>query len=365
MKTTIRSAQERRNGLREFLTLRRVLIGLILIGGLFVLYWYLPAFMPLILALVTALILEPLIQFIQKILRLKHRLSAVIMVFIFFVCLIGALFYLAITKLINEALKFVNRLPYYISQITFYVEQAIDRLNETIADLPQPLIDEISKQNVLVINKANELSQQALALLASWAQGIPNLIIWIIIYLITLFLISKDLPRYKLSFYNMFNAETAEKVRYMSQRLSRVFTGFLKAQFLVSIVIFIVSYIGLLIISPKNALLMSFIIWVIDVIPIVGSIVILAPWATFALLSGATSKSIQLMILALILLIIRRILEPKVMGDHIGLKPLPTLLGIYLGYTFLGLVGLIAGPLIIITIRSAKEAGLIRFDFKI
>ena len=342
-----------------------MLIAIFLVGGVLVLYWYLSAFMPLIMALLTALILEPLINFIKKILRLKSRLTAVIMVFIFFVCLIGALFYLSITKLIDEALKFTGRLPYYISQVTFYVEQAIERFNETIATLPQPLIDEIGKQHVLVINKANEWSQQAFTIMAGLAQGIPTLVIWIIIYLLTLFLISKDLPRYKESFYSMFNPDMREKVRYMSQRLSRVFTGFFKAQFLVSIVIFIVSYIGLLLISPRNALLMSFIIWVIDVIPIIGSIVILAPWAAFALLSGATSKSIQLLILALILLVIRRTLEPKVMGDHIGLKPLPTLLGIYLGYTFLGLVGLIAGPLIIITVLSAKEAGLIRLDFKI
>jgi sporulation integral membrane protein YtvI len=359
------AAKRGRIQLKEIFTLKRVLVGLVLILGIYILYRYLSVFMPLILALFTALLLEPLIKFIQKTLRLKHRLVSVFMVFIFFVCLVGALFYLAITKLVNEAVKFMDRLPYYISQGTYYFEAAVNRFNETIATLPQPLIDEIDKQSLIIISKANELSQQALAILADWVQGIPNLVIVVIIYLITLFLISKDLPRYVQSFYNMFQEETAEKVRYMSQRLARVFTGFFKAQFLVSIIIFIVSYIGLLLITPRNALLMAFIIWVIDVIPIIGSIVILAPWAAFHLISGATSTGIQLLILALILLVIRRTVEPKVMGDQIGLQPLPTLIGIYLGFYFLGVIGLIAGPLLIIAFLSAKEAGLIRFNFKI
>lgn len=357
--------QRGRTKLREIFTLKRLIVSVVLILGLYLLYRYLAAFMPLILALFTALLLEPLIRFTQNTLRLKHRLLSVSVVFIFFVCIIGALFYLAITKLVNEVVKFMGRLPYYISQGTYLVETSINRFNETIATLPQPLIDEIEKQSVMVISKAQELSQQALAILADWVQAIPNLIVVVIIYLITLFLISKDLPRYIDSFYKIFKEETAEKVRYMSQRLRRVFTGFFKAQFLVSILIFIVAYIGLLIITPRNALLMAFIIWVIDVIPIIGSIVILAPWAAFHLLAGSSSIGIQLLILALILLIIRRTVEPKVMGDQIGLQPLPTLIGIYLGFYFLGVVGLIAGPLVIIAIQSAVEAGLIRFNFKI
>lgn len=71
------------------------------------------------------------------------------------------------------------------------------------------------------------------------------------------------------------------------------------------------------------------------------------------------------MFLAAILLIIRRTVEPKVMGDQIGLPPLPTLIGLWLGLYFFGIIGLIIGPLSIIAILSAKEAGLIKLDFKI
>jgi predicted PurR-regulated permease PerM len=110
---------------------------------------------------------------------------------------------------------------------------------------------------------------------------------------------------------------------------------------------------------------MSIIIWIIDFIPIIGSIVILGPWALFHLLTGDLAMGTQLAILAAVLLIIRRTVEPKVMGTHIGLSPLATLIAMYLGLKLIGILGFIIGPLLVIAFNSAKEAGLIRMNFKI
>ena len=71
---------------------------------------------------------------------------------------------------------------------------------------------------------------------------------------------------------------------------------------------------------------MSIIIWVIDFIPLIGSIVVLGPWAIFHLLTGNIALGTQLAVLAAILLIIRRTVEPKVMGTHIGCSLLLTLI---------------------------------------
>ena len=72
----------------------------------------------------------------------------------------------------------------------------------------------------------------------------------------------------------------------MITRLNAVLIGFMKAQLLVSFIIFAVTFVGLLLITPKYAVVMSLIIWIIDVIPILGSIIILAPWALYHFISG-------------------------------------------------------------------------------
>lgn len=348
----------------QLFTRKHIFIAFITIIIGIILYLYLSVFIPIIMAILTALIIEPVVKVLQKYLHFK-RLPAVVTVFTAFVCFISVIFYLAITKLVNEAVKFITRLPFYIYEVNLFAEETFESFNDAVSGLPPNLIIELEKQLDTIYDIGNDLAEQAVPLLSTWAQNIPNMIIIIIIYLISLFLISLELPKYVAGFYARFKDENVEKVQYMFHRSARVFTGFFKAQFLVSIIIFIVSYLALLIISPKNALLMAIIIWIIDFIPIIGSISILAPWGLFELISGHTDTGIQLLILAAVLLIIRRTVEPKVMGDHIGLPALPTLLGLYFGFYFLGVVGLIIGPLMIITFLSAREAGIIKWDFKI
>jgi sporulation integral membrane protein YtvI len=356
---------ERRFPLQRTFTLKKIMIALILILIGLALYFYLSVFMPIILAFFTALMLEPLVQWVQKTIRSKRRLPAVTVVFTLFLCFITLSIYLAITKLVNEAIRFLDRLPYYVVEITFFVEDLIYDFNQAVSGLPATLITQLNQQSSMILDKGDKLAENAINLLGTWAQGIPNLFVVAIIYLITLFLISMDLPRLKESFYNHFKEDNAKKVRYVTERLGYVFVGFFKAQFLVSIVIFVVSYLGLLIISPKHALMMSIIIWIIDFIPIIGSIVILGPWALFDLISGDTTTGVKLVILAGVLLALRRTLEPLIMGEQIGLSALSTLISIYLGLYFFGIVGLFAGPLFIITLKSAIEAGIIKTDFKI
>ncbi|SUX55506.1 sporulation integral membrane protein YtvI [Lysinibacillus sphaericus] len=132
--------------------------------------------------------------------------------------------------------------------------------------------------------------------------------------MIALFLFMLDLPKLKQITYKYLKPSTEKKLKIITNRLKDAFFGFMKAQVLVSFIIAGVTFIGLLLIQPKFALTMTFIIWIIDVIPFLGSIIILAPWGTYHLLMGNTSIAIKLFVLAAILLIIRRTVEPKVMA---------------------------------------------------
>lgn len=81
--------------------------------------------------------------------------------------------------------------------------------------------------------------------------------------------------------------------------------------------------------------------------------------------TGDTIMGIKLTILAAILLAVRRTVEPKMMGQHMGLSPLATLIAMFLGLKLLGILGFILGPLLVIAFTSAKDAGIIKWEFKI
>ncbi|WP_209125498.1 sporulation integral membrane protein YtvI [Alkalihalobacillus sp. BA299] len=347
-------------------TKRNIIIALTIILLVIAGYFILPVSLPLILALFTALILVPAVKALSEKIKMKRNL-AVMIVFTLFVCFIGLSGYFIVTKAITQGVQLAENLPTYINDINRAWLTFQRDLEDQYEDLPPELVFEINRQVTQTLNNLRmELSNRDLISdLTSLITTIPAFLVNLLVYLIALFLFLLELPRLKQKLYSYFSEKTADKVNFMVSRLSYVIAGFFKAQFLVSIIIFIVSLIGLLIIVPELALLMAFILWIIDFIPIIGSIAILGPWALFHLLTGDINLGSQLLILAGVLLIIRRVVEPKVMGQHIGLSPLATLIAMYIGLMLFGVIGFIIGPLIMIAFTSAKEAGIIKFNIKI
>lgn len=329
-------------------------------------YLILPVSVPLIIAFFTALFLEPFVKLLQIKFKINQRLS-VLIIFISFLLFIGLTGYFITTKVVTEAIKIIQNGPYYISEISYEWLHAEEKLTSVAKDLPKEVVDEVSKQVQGFLNKIKEdlVAYLNIENVKAILTNIPNYLVSLIVYLIALFLFLIDIPRLKEAMYHRLTEKTADKVHFMGSRLSYVISGFLKAQFLVSVIIFIVSLIGLLFIAPGVALVMSLIIWIIDFIPIIGSIVILGPWALFHLFTGNISIGLQLAVLSAVLLIIRRTIEPKIMGSQIGLSPLSTLIAMYLGIKLLGILGFIIGPLLLIAFNSAKEAGIIKLNFKI
>lgn len=347
-------------------TKRTIIITFITIFAAAILYIVLPVSIPLIAALITALFLEPAVVYLQRKFQIGRRLS-VLGIFFLFVLLIGITGYFLTTTAVTEVIDLIENTPVYINEITNAWYKAENRFIEAANDLPKEVVTEISDRTEEFLNK---LKNDMIAFininnLKALLTNIPNFLISFLVYLIALFLFLLDLPALRQAIYSHLTEKTADKVHFMTSRLSYVVFGFFKAQFLVSVIIFIVSLVGLLFIVPEYAIAMSAIIWLIDFIPLIGSIVILAPWSIFHLATGNIALGTQLAVLAVILLVIRRTVEPKVMGSHIGLSPLATLIAMYLGLNLFGILGFVIGPLIIIAFNSAKEAGIIKMKFKI
>ncbi|MBO8155366.1 MAG: sporulation integral membrane protein YtvI [Bacillaceae bacterium] len=338
------------------------IILLTLIAG----YFILPVSIPLIVAYFTALLLNPLIRLFSSRFKISRKFSVIIVFLLFLILMTITGLYVA-TKAVAQMNKIAENAPEYINNVSDFVVDWQENLDTVTRDLPQDFIDQINDTIENSFNTIKKFFTDNLTIdnIAEFAAKIPNYLVSILVYLIALFLFMLELPNLKQKFYNFLTDETAEKVRFMIARLSYVVFGFLKAQFLVSLIIFAVSLIGLLYIAPDVAVIMSLIIWLIDFIPIIGSIVILGPWSLYMFLTGDLVMGTKLAILAIILLAIRRTVEPKVMGRHMGLSPLATLIAMYLGLKLIGIFGFILGPLLLIAFNSAKEAGIIKVNFKI
>jgi len=345
---------------------KHLIIGILLILTAISLYFILPVSVPLIAALITALVLEPLVKLLQTRLSLKRHFIVMI-VFTVFTVIMGTGIFFITTYAVGQGVKLVEDFPQYINNISDMWSNYEDRFKSTAQNLPQEVVHAITEEvNSFLNTVVNSIRQNInIENISAALSYIPNFLVSFLVYLIALFLFMLDLPKIKTGIHRHLTEETSNKVSFMTGRLSSVVFGFFKAQFLVSIIIFAVSLIGLLIISPKTAVIMSIIIWLVDLIPIIGSIVILGPWSIYHLLSGNIVFGTKLAVLAVILLIIRRTVEPKVMGTHMGLSPLATLIAMYLGLKLLGVLGIIVGPLLLIIFKTARDAGIIKLNYKL
>lgn len=343
------------------------IIALILVLGV-IAYFVLPVSVPIILAFFTAAILEPIIRWGGHRLKLKRRWMVLLTFSAFFSALV-TVSYLFVSRGITELIRIAERIPYYtwmfIGKWNEWNESFLSRAEQ---ELPLPVMEQWQRQlDNFLFNVTEPLRTfDYLNLMTKFGTWLPMFMISVLVYLIAVFLFMMEMPRVIRQFYEHLKEETARKFRLITERLISVTKGFFKAQLMISTIIFVSSFIGLLfIVPPRVAITVALLLWLIDFVPIIGSVIILVPWTLFELIIGNTYTFYGLAILTVILVIIRRISEPKVMGQYIGLSPLATLISMFLGAKLLGIAGLLLGPMLWIAYRTMREVGIIKFEFKI
>jgi len=353
------------------LLFKRIITALLIIAGLIITYFYFSQILPILLALLLAVIFEPFIRFLMRKFKWKKRILPVLITFLSFLLITGFLIYIAVIFMFDTVYDWVFRIPGYAMEIQRFFENNIGSFNQFMREVPMAnvFIEELEELSSNFVQTVISMTTSVITEIGTWVQTlvqvIPNLIFVSLFFLISLFLFSLELPRVKAVFFGWFRPGFAEKLQVITQKMGEVFLGYWKAQLILSIGVFILCYLSLLIISPGAALIMSIIIWIVDIIPLyVGPALVLVPWGLVAMILGDVFLGVQLIVLAIVLLVARRIVEPKVLGDSIGLAALPTVLSMYFGYVFGGVIGLILGPFVYIAFQTANEAGLFELTRK-
>lgn len=128
--------------------------------------------------------------------------------------------------------------------------------------------------------------------------------------------------------------------------------AYIKAQLILMVITFVITGIGLTIIDAPYPIMISLGIAILDVIPVLGAGLVMIPWSIISFITGQTEMGTNLAIVYIVLLILRQVMEPKIVGNKIGIRPLYTFIATILGATIMGPIGVILGPLIAIIINS-------------
>ncbi len=199
------------------------------------------------------------------------------------------------------------------------------------------------------------LSGSLLKLVASGAVSIPGLIIEIIVTVVSSYYISADYDKVVGFFSQRLPLRIRVFIRDTIQYMKTVVFAYIKSYSIIFVITFVELMLGMLILRVPYAVPIAFGIALFDLMPILGTGGILLPWTVIALLLGKYPMAIGVFLLYLIITVIRQILEPRIVGEQIGLHPLATLVAMIVGLGLLGLVGMILFPVTLVAIVNMRK----------
>ncbi|WP_232058223.1 sporulation integral membrane protein YtvI [Cohnella abietis] len=333
-----------------------------MVGSLAFLYLLFTVGSPFLLALVVAIFLEPLTVLLMNKTRINRLAASTITSSLFTIILLGMLGLIGM-KLVSELGSFFEKLPDILKNANVYIRQLIEQAQKYSNNGDAPVPDHLEQWLSNITAALSQLSAKISGILFGFASGIPDFFIFFIVFLVAVYLFTLSLPMMKTSFLSFFEEKSKRQVEEVLISLRNSVFGFLRAQLLLSVITYVLSFIGLLILGTAYPLAIALLIVVVDILPVLGVGSALIPWAIYQIIIGDTYTGVGLILLFLVITIIRRIVEPKILGDAVGIGALSALISLYVGYELVGLIGVFLGPIVVIMFMAMHKAGL--FDFKI
>lgn len=323
-------------------------------------YFILPVSLPILLAILTAIMLDSTVLYIMKTFHCSRRFSVVILHTTFFAFII-IITYFVLTILLKQIITLSKALPEHFNTLyTLYIDlqtKVFNWTNDWPIEVVQMLQLSLQQQLSSLIHFLTQWT--ALDRYTSIVLAAPDLFLSLFVYFSVLYLVQLELPMLSEQCLKPLKSDVSKKVVAISGEIKLAIWGFFKAQFIMSGIIAIVALPALYFILPKYALLLTLAITFIDAIPFLDSFFLLAPLAFILFASGQNHLALLILALGIILMLIRRFLEPKLLGTQFNLPTLPTFIAMFIGLKIFGVIGLLAGPLVVILIRSLLQQKLI------
>lgn len=318
-------------------------------------------FLPFVIGWIIALIASPLVRIVERRLRIARKHTSMVIIVLVLAALIGGI-YLVGAKVARETGNFIQQAPELYGGFKEEFQEVEHNLERFIKQLPEDVqisIDDAQEKLGMQIGKmVTSFSEITVDFASNTAKNLPSAFIGFIFTLLSAYFFIAD--RDRILEFGRANtpAVIQEKWKLFSDSFKKVFGGYFKAQLKIMAVIWIILCAGLLFLHVRFAVFVAFLVALLDMLPFFGTGTALIPWAIFKILSGDMRYALGLLILYLLTQLVRRVIEPKMVGDSIGMNPLLTLIFMYTGYKISSILGMILAVPIGAIVINFYEAGM-------
>lgn len=313
---------------------------------------------PFIVSIPIAAMLQPVIRFLQTRLKMKKSPAVLIPVLLAFSILLVCMWFL-LSFGVGQLMEFMNEAPTIINEVVSSMRTAVETLLDEVTTL-SPEMESLTRSTLNdTISSMKDWGTATISNLFNFVvntvTSLPYSLIYANFLLIGLYFIAKNYADIRCWLPGGKKMNQDSNTTKLSLSAIHSLMGYLKVQGTYSLVTFVISWIWLAAFRFHYAGLLALLAMVLEFIPLFGNGVLYIPFAIIAYIGGNAATGTEILILFLLLQLIRRITEPKLMSSSIGISPLQSLIGMFVGLRFGGILGLIGGPVIM-----AVSVGLVK-----
>lgn len=316
-------------------------------------------FMPFVIGWIISLIASPVVRFFEEKLKIKRKGASVIVIVAVLAAVI-LIVYAVLSKLIQEGTSFINELPTLWEGIRSEFVQIGANLQGVYNRLPADMQNTLSNIGVQMGAYFGDMMENAgtptFEAVGNVARQLPDIFLGTIMCILSAYFFVAD----KSYMSDVMKKYVPDSVRYrfdlVRRSLRNAVGGYFKAQLKIEFWVYLLLVIGLLALHVRYALLVALGIAFMDLLPVFGTGTIMIPWAIIEILSKNYKMAVGLLIVWCVGQLVRQMIQPKIVGDSMGMDAIPTLFLLFIGYKTAGVLGMIlAVPIGIIVVNLYEE----------
>lgn len=317
-------------------------------------------FAPFLLALLMAWVLHPPVRWLQKKLNISRKALTMVVVVLCYAAVGAALYglcYMVFTQvrsLVENWGSIRQSLLDVFASLSVYLSELADKLPDAVATNTEDLLIKLLDWVQAVLPSALDASLGGASNLVT---RVPSFAVATVVFMMASYFITADYPRLRFLATDRLPPSVREFGGNFRRIFREAFGGYLKSQLILSLGVFLILTAGFLVIRQPYGLLLALVFAVLDFIPIIGAGTIMVPWAVVDVALGNFRGAVELMVIWGVIVLFRRLAEPKILGDQTGLSPILSLVGIYVGMRVAGVLGMIVGPLLLLVVINLWKLG--------
>lgn len=344
---------------------------------------------PFMLSFFFAMILQRPLKWLDKKTKNKAHTFCSIALVVLSICVVILPLAFILASVVNKILDFVGYLTEQLSDISTFLATVENWILNTVSFLPKGIYESVRTTITDFFDKiqtnANTGTAQSINLFSnlniskltsgltsgvsgvySVLKGVPSALIGIVIGIVAWIFFTKDYKRIVAFLKNQLPDNKKNVLSEFKQVFYKTILTMFKAYGIIMCITFIELVAGFSILTVTGIMnnsyfaLIALAIAVFDILPVAGSGGILIPWAIFSFVYGNYKQGIGLIVIYIVMTIIRQYIEPKIVGTSLGVHPIVTLMGLYLGLKLFGFMGMFLVPLTVMTLKAFNDAGRIK-----